>query len=99
MRTRPGCILVALLATAVVSPTLADDDARCGSSIVTVGMSRSDVLNACGQPDSTNDTQQDVRDGNSVVGTTTLSRWTYVSGAVKTVFTFDADKLVDIETD
>ena len=99
MKSIHGLVAVVLAATWAAPAAHADEDTRCGSTIVSVGMTKSDVLSACGEPVSKEDASQAVRDGNMVVGTSTTSRWTYTSGAVKTVFVFDADKLIDIHVD
>ncbi|MFO1392472.1 MAG: DUF2845 domain-containing protein [Steroidobacteraceae bacterium] len=95
-------ILAACLAMAALAASTAafgEDDTRCGSQIVTIGMSKSDVQAACGDPATSEDIPQDVRDGDMVVGQSMQSRWTYVSGAVKTTFVFDQDKLIEIHVD
>jgi len=90
---------LAILALAASATALGDDDARCGSQVVTIGMSKSDVQAACGDPATSQDIPQDVRDGDMIVGQSVQSRWTYVSGAVKTTFVFDQDKLIEIHVD
>lgn len=90
---------LAMLALAASTTAFGDDDARCGSQVVTLGMSKSDVRAACGDPATSQDIPQDVRDGDMVVGQSVQSRWTYVSGAVKTTFVFDQEKLIEIHVD
>lgn len=92
-----ACLTIVALAASTAA--FGDDDARCGSEVVTIGMSKSDVQAACGDPATSEDVPQDVRDGNMVVGQSMLSRWTYVSGAVKTTFVFDQEKLIEIHVD
>jgi hypothetical protein len=69
---------------------------RCANKIIDVGMTSTEVVRLCGQPDSKTTEQQDVRSGNRVVGTTQVSRWTYIQGSVTRVLEFDRDKLVTI---
>jgi hypothetical protein len=75
----------------------ADDDFRCGSRIVSVGMSQGDVLDACGEPASKDVEDVDVRSGNRVVGQTAVWRWTYVMNGVTRVLVFDQQTLKSIE--
>lgn len=93
-------IAVAMVA-ALVAPAVAraDDAARCGSRVISIGMSKSDVQDACGAPTNVEDITQPVRAGKQVVGQTLQSRWTYASSTVTRVFVFDQDRLVSIETD
>ena len=87
--------MVAALAAAAVAR--ADDTARCGSRVISIGMSKSDVRDACGAPSDSEDITQPVRSGNQVVGETVQSRWTYASDTVTKVFVFDQDRLISIE--
>ena len=75
------------------------DTMRCGSKIVTVGMTAADVLKYCGQPTSKEVEEHDIRSGNRVIGTTQLNRWTYSRGSVgkPKVLEFDQDKLISIK--
>ena len=75
------------------------DTMRCGSKIISVGMTAAEVLKYCGEPTTREVEEHDVRSGNRVVGTTQLNRWTYdrgTSGKPK-VLEFDQDKLLSIE--
>jgi hypothetical protein len=89
--------LTALLACAAAVPALAAETFTCGGQIIQPGMSQSDVLAQCGEPTSKTVTEEPVRSGNMVTGTTTTSRWTYASYSSTRVLVFDADKLVDIQ--
>ena len=84
-----------LLATAW--PALAADTARCGSKVVSPGMTQAEILEHCGEPTSREIEHQPVRAGTVVTGTTTLERWTYESYSATRVFVFDQDRLVSIE--
>lgn len=87
------CIAPFLISTATASETL-----RCGSKIVSVGMTQAEVRKYCGKPSSTAIEEHDVRAGNRVVGTTQLHIWTYnrASGQNAAVLEFDQDKLLAI---
>jgi len=98
-RSTLGSLVAALACSAPVTDTFADASFRCGSQIIAVGMARADVLAACGPPDSKTEQRQDVRSGKQVVGQTTVSRWTYVSGSITRVLVFDQDTLTGIEQD
>ena len=95
-----AAVIAALVAT-LSGPMAAraDDTVRCGSRVITIGMSKSDVQDACGAPTSIEDIAQPVRAGKQVVGETMQSRWTYASNTVTRVFVFDQDRLVSIDTD
>jgi hypothetical protein len=84
-------------ATTGVGVAQADSDFRCGSRIVSVGMSQSDVLDACGEPATKDVEDVDVRSGNRVVGRTAVWRWTYVMNGVTRVLVFDQQTLKSIE--
>jgi hypothetical protein len=90
-------VLVALLLGLTASATLSDGDFRCGSKIITTGMTQSQVLDACGEPATKDVEDVDVRSGNQVVGRTAVWRWTYeISGATR-VLVFDQDVLKSIK--
>jgi hypothetical protein len=74
------------------------DSMRCGGVIVTPGAKQSEVLELCGEPASK--TVEDVakREGKYYEGTTPVETWTYTSGAVNTVLTFDSGVLLSIQT-
>jgi hypothetical protein len=74
-----------------------DGDFRCGSVIVSVGMSRDAVLQNCGEPASKVVDPVVVREGVQYAGTTPIEHWTYTSGAITRVLTFDQGKLVSID--
>jgi hypothetical protein len=91
--------IAAALAVALAGPAAvrADDSMRCGSRVISVGMSKSEVQDACGAPSDSEDVTQPVRSGNQVTGETVQSRWTYASDTVTRVLVFDQDRLVSIE--
>lgn len=72
------------------------DSMRCGSKVVSVGMSMAEVLKYCGEPASKEVEEHDIRSGNRVTGTTQLHRWTYSSYSRVRVLEFDEDKLLSI---
>lgn len=75
------------------------DTLRCGSKIVTTGMTQADVRKFCGKPSAAAIEEHDVRSGNRVVGKTQLHIWTYnrAAGQNAAVLQFDQDKLMSIE--
>ncbi len=75
------------------------DTMRCGSKIVSVGMTAAEVLKYCGEPTSKEVEEHDIRSGNRVIGKTQLNRWTYNRGTVgkPKVLEFDQDKLISIK--
>lgn len=77
----------------------AEESLRCGSKIVTIGMTSEEVLKYCGKPTSTEVEEHDIRSGGRVVGKTQLNRWTYKRGTTgkPKVLEFDQDKLISIE--
>ena len=94
---RPGILTLALLAIAA-SPAIADDSLRCGSKIIRVGMSMSEVREHCGSPTSSSIEEQDVRSGNRVVGKTQMHVWMYDRGATQrnAILEFDQEQLVSL---
>jgi len=82
---------------AVGTVAVAADTTRCGSKLVSTGMTRAEILEHCGEPTSREIEQQPVRAGTVVTGTTTTERWTYESYSATRVFVFDQDRLVAIE--
>ena len=98
MKKSPVVICALLAALAVPHAAVAQDDSfRCGSIVVAVGMSQDDVLQNCGDPASKTVEQVAVREGVQYAGTAPIEHWTYVSGAVTRVLTFDQGKLVSID--
>ncbi len=75
----------------------ADSRMRCGSKLIEVGMTMSQVLEHCGEPDGRETDERDVFSGNRVVGTTQFHRWTYSRYGSTNVLVFDQDRLVSIE--
>ena len=65
-RSLPIVAAAVIAATSGVGVARADDDFRCGSRIVSVGMSQGDVLDACGEPATKDVEDVDVRSGNRV---------------------------------
>ena len=93
MNGRILTILLLVLANPAAAETL-----RCGSKIVTTGMSMEEVRKHCGSPSSSSTEDQDVRSGNRVVGKTQVHTWRYNrgSGQRTAVLEFDQDKLRSI---
>ena len=91
---RPWALALMLLCAA---PAVADGAFRCGSKLVELGMTQSEVLAQCGEPTSKDVEVDDVRSGPQVVGKTVVSRWTYEAYSATHVLMFDGDKLVAIE--
>ena len=88
-------LTIAILAATGMSAQ-ADDVMRCGSKIIEVGMTQAEVMQHCGEPTSRDVTPQAVHDGNRVVGTTPMERWTYSDYSATRVLTFDGDRVVAI---
>jgi hypothetical protein len=86
-----------VVCVAVCGTAIADDTFRCGSRLVEIGMTQSEVLGMCGNPTSKATEVQDVRSGNQVVGKTEVQRWTYKSYSAVRVLVFDKDTLKSIE--
>jgi hypothetical protein len=85
---------VCLLATSAA----AEETLRCGSKIVTIGMTTADVLKYCGSPSTKKTEEIDIFNGDQLVGKTQLRRWTYARGwaGKAKILEFDQDKLVKI---
>jgi hypothetical protein len=96
MRTHAIGPAIAACCCLLAATAVADDDFRCGSRIVRLGMTQAAVLDACGAPASKAVEKVDVRSGNQVVGTTDVWRWTYVISGTTRVLTFDKEKLKSI---
>jgi hypothetical protein len=83
----------------------ADDSTRCRSGrLVNVGMVAAEIVARCGEPKSRSGEDVPIRvrtaaGGTAVIGTTRVERWIYDrgQGQFDAVFTFEDDKLVDIE--
>ena len=97
MREIINRVLLALSLSLTASAATADGDFRCGSKIVTTGMTQGEVLDACGQPATKDVEDVDVRSGNQVVGRTAVWRWTYEFSGTKRVLVFDQNTLKSIE--
>ena len=91
--------MLVTLACFCVATAGAEESLRCGSKIVTVGMTSAEVLKYCGKPTSTEVEEHDVRSGGRVVGKTQLNRWIYERGTTgkPRILEFDQDKLISIE--
>jgi len=87
-----------LLMMCLASAIAHGDTLRCGSKIVTTGMSMSEVTKYCGKASSTSVEVQDVRAGNRVVGKTEIHSWRYnrMSGQSAAILKFDQEKLMSI---
>ncbi len=94
--SRSRWILVACV-LAPIGMAVADGTFRCGNRLIEPGMTRSEVLSACGDPTSKTVEVQDVRSGSQVVGKTEVQRWTYASYSATRVLVFDQDTLKAIE--
>lgn len=96
--TRPVTIIL-VLCLFLGTSAAAKDTFRCGSKIVTVGMTSAEVLKYCGKPTSTEVEEQDVRSGGRVIGKTQINRWIYDRGTVgkPKILEFDQDKLQSIK--
>ena len=97
MRNITNRVSVALLLCLAAGVALADGDFRCGSRIITTGMTQSQVLDACGEPATKDVEDVDVRSGNQVVGRTAVWRWTYEMSGTTRVLVFDQETLKSIE--
>ena len=97
MNSLPRVLLGVLAGVAAATPAHSDDDFRCGSRIVKLGMTDTAVIQACGMPDSKTSEVQDVRSGNRKIGTTTVWRWTYTIAGRTRVLVFDQGKLTSIQ--
>ena len=97
MRHPRNTALALLLAGMASSAAFADDTFRCGSILIELGMTQAQVLEHCGEPTSKAEETEPVRSGPQVVGTTTVSRWTYASYSSTRVLVFDGDKLESID--
>ncbi len=79
-------------------PAAADDTLRCGSKIVRIGMTMTEVKRYCGNPSSTSIEEQAVHAGPRVVGTTQIHTWRYdrSTGQRTAVLEFDLEQLKSI---
>jgi hypothetical protein len=95
MKTRLTTMTMLALAAA---PAVAADSLRCGSKIVRVGMTMSEVRQHCGGPSDSSTEVQDVRAGTRVVGKTEVHTWRYDRGSAQrtAVLEFDQEKLMSI---
>ena len=91
-----GAFLV-MVGSVVFGTAPADESFRCGSKLIGIGMTQTEVLAHCGEPTSRSVEEHDVRSGNRIVGKTTLHRWTYESYSATRVLVFDQDRLTSIE--
>ena len=89
--------IVVLICAMAAEAAVADGSMRCGSKLIAVGTTQSDVLEHCGAPTSKSEEAIPVRSGNQVTGTTLLSRWLYDSYGATRVLVFDQEKLVSVE--
>lgn len=90
-------VILAAVCAGAVGTASADEGFRCGSKLIELGMTRSQVLQYCGAPAAESEEVQDVRSGGRVVGKTTVYRWTYSSYSSIRVLVFDQDKLTAIK--
>jgi hypothetical protein len=82
----------------MILPAAAADTLRCGSKIVKIGMTMTEVKKYCGNPSSTSIEEQAVHAGPRVVGTTQIHTWRYdrSTGQKTAVLEFDLEKLKSI---
>lgn len=97
MRANLNRGVFALFVTVPMSMAVADASFRCGTRLVTPGMTQAEVSALCGEPTSKSVETQDVRSGARVVGRTEVQRWTYESYSTTRVLVFDQDTLKAIE--
>lgn len=71
--------IVILTALTGIMPVHADT-LRCGSSLVSAGMTIAAVLEHCGEPDSRTTEERPVRSGARIVGSYEAEIWTYDRG-------------------
>jgi len=96
--TNMACrVTVGLVCAAAAASALAAETFRCGSKLIELGMTQSQVLQYCGEPSAKSEEIQDVRSAGQVVGKTTLHRWTFESYSGTRVLKFDQDRLIAIE--
>ena len=88
--------LILTIVLGLATATAGADSMRCGGKVISIGMAMSEVLQYCGEPDSKEIEEHDVRSGNRVTGTTQLHRWTYSDYSRVRVLEFDQDKLLSI---
>ena len=86
-----------LSAIAAAGAAVADDTWRCGSKLVEIGMTRTEVLQYCGAPTVQAIEEIPVSNNSQVGGKTTKYRWTYKSYSATRVIVFDQDKLMSIQ--
>jgi hypothetical protein len=92
-----GRVVAVIVCSAAFSTALADGTFRCGSKLINVGMTQSEVLQYCGEPATKDVEDHDIRSGKQVVGRTAVWRWTYTIAGRTRVLVFDQDKLKAIE--
>lgn len=96
MKPSASGLAIALAYSLLAGTAAGDDDFRCGSHIVRVGMTQAAVLQACGEPATKAVEKVDVRSGNRVVGQTEVWRWTYETSGRTRVLVFDRETLKSI---
>ncbi len=100
MRLRLPTLLMLLL-----PPVACGDEAlRCGSWLVTLPVSQTELLQKCGEPDYRESTAEDVRapargGGSRAIGTTIIEKWTYRTdpGSLPMLVTLVDGKVTRIE--
>ncbi len=97
-RSSSICIIVTMT-TVITNVAVADDGPfYCGSKIIDVGMTQSDVLTYCGPPASRSTDEQEVRGPNNrILGINHVHKWKYESYSATRMLTFVEDKLQSIE--
>lgn len=91
-------VFITLLSFANGPAAARGETLRCGSKIVTTGMTMTEVRKLCGEPTSQRVEEIPVRSGGRVTGTTEMHYWTYRRGSGQKAATlqFDQEKLVSI---
>lgn len=92
-----GRVVAVIACGASFGTATADDTFRCGSKLINVGMTQAEVLQYCGEPDTKDVEDHDIRSGNQVVGRTAVWRWTYTIAGRTRVLVFDQDELKAIK--
>jgi len=99
MRDIAAAVLVSFCCLAASGATRADSTYTCGSKIIMIGSTQSDVLQHCGEPTSKINDNDAMREGKYYVGTSSIEHWKYTSGAVTTVVDFDQGVVTEIHTE
>jgi len=80
MITRLLTLLFVLLLAAAGAADARNESLRCGSKLVSPGMSLEEVRRYCGQPADASSEERPVRSGNRVLGSYQADIWQYTRG-------------------